>query len=303
MPWHFYFTSALPRLLFSPLNHYLCIPLTVAVPVLRGPALNILIPNLAFVAIYSAQPHKEWRFIVYVIPPLLAVAAAGAAWIWTRRAKTMSYRFLSYALVASTLASFLASGAILGVSRLNYPGAEALNKLHAIVEAQAEPPGVLRVHMDTLSCMTGVTRFLQHPPPPNNHSPTFWHYDKTEDPATLLSPSFWSEFDYAFTESPKTVPGNWTTVATISGFAGIKIIRPGDGKDEMGNFAIKESIGRWSADIREVGLWEKAGRTWKYAEIIARKFTKGYWIRPRMEDRIWVVRNEAGGREAVEGEF
>ena len=303
MPWHFYFTSALPRLLFNPLNYYLCIPLSLAIPLLRGPALNILIPNLAFVAIYSLQPHKEWRFIIYVIPPLLAVAAAGASWIWTRRAKTVAYRVLSYALVASTLASFLASGAMLAVSRLNYPGAEALNRLHAIVGAGEERPSVVRVHVDTLTCMTGVTRFLQRPPS-DNQSSSIWKYDKTEEPSTVLDPAFWKNFDYALTESPKTIPGNWTILATISGFTGVKVLRPGEDVDEMRSISTKDLPWRWFADMKEIGFLEGMERTWKYLEIIGRKSTKGYWISPRMEERVWVVRREkdeadSGGTEAV----
>jgi len=309
-PWHFYFTSALPRLLFNPLNYYLCIPLTLAIPTLRGPALSILLPNLAFIAIYSLQPHKEWRFIIYSIPPLLAVAAAGASWIWTRRSKTLVYRFLSYALLASTMASFLASFAMLAVSRLNYPGAAALNRLHEL----AVPPEscVVRVHMDTLSCMTGVTRFLQFPssPSPNHQSDTTatWHYDKTETPARLLSPTFWSSFNYALTESPSTVLGNWTTIATIDGFAGVKLLRPGDYVggiyESIGKISVKEVVSRWWVDMRDARAWEKVERTWIHAAGLGRWIARGYWVKARMEERVWVLMRveDDGGSTKVKEE-
>ena len=294
-PWHFYFTSALPRLLFNPLNYYLCIPLTLAIPILRGPALDILLPNLAFIAIYSIQPHKEWRFIIYAVPPLLAVAAAGASWIWTRRSKTLVYRFLSYALLASTLASFLASFAMLAVSRLNYPGAAALNRLHEL--AVPRESSVVRVHMDPLSCMTGVTRFLQYPslPSPDRQSgtTTMWLYDKTENQTTLLSPTFWSSFDYALTESPSTVLGNWTTIATINGFAGVKLLRPGDAVNgiykSISKTSVKALISRWWEEIRDAEARGKVERTWQYAEGTGRWITRGYWVKPKMEERIWVL--------------
>ena len=210
---------------------------------------------------------------------------------------------LTYAIVASTMASFLASGAMLAVSRLNYPGAEALNRLHAIVNEQKELPSTVNVHMDTLSCMTGVTRFLQQPAPPDNHSATVWSYDKTEDPAVLRSPSFWNEFDYALTESPESIPGNWTTVATISGFAGVKLLRPGNDADgmreQLGSLSTRQLMRSWWADVRNLGVLHSAGRTWNFAEVLGRKFTRGYWVRPRMEEKLWVVRRE--GEEAKVG--
>ncbi len=93
-PWHFYFSSALPRLLFNPFIYQICLPLSLVIPMLRRSAIDILLPNLLFLAIYSFQPHKEWRFIIYVVPSFLAVASAGASWIWTRRTKSFVYRSL-----------------------------------------------------------------------------------------------------------------------------------------------------------------------------------------------------------------
>lgn len=300
--WHFYFSSAIPRLLFNPLTFNLCIPFTFAVPALRGPALDILIPNLAFVILYSLQPHKEWRFIIYIVPPLLAAAAAGASWIWTRRTKTLTYRILSSALIASTLASFLASFAMLAISRFNYPGAGALNRLHQLAPSSS---GIVTVHMDTLTCTTGVTHFMQLPSP--QHSNTTFHYSKTEDPTTLLSPAFWSHIDYALAESPNAPLGNFTPIATISGFAGVRLLRPEDGVDQMhrliGRISTKELVGRWWGDVRgpglggrDIGVWEKVERSWKYAQGVGRWVARGYWVELRMEPRIWVLRREGAGK-------
>ena len=285
--WHFYFTSALPRLLFNPITYVLCIPLTLAIPVLRGPALCILVPNIAFIAIYSLQPHKEWRFIIYVIPPLLAVAAAGASWIWSRRAKTMVYRILSYVLIASVFASFLASFAMLAISRLNYPGAFALDRLHSLA---ADSPGVVRVHMDTQTCTTGITRFLQ------SNSPQI-QYSKSERPEDLLSPDFWSQFTHALTESPESVLGdNWTTVATVKSFAGIRILRPGEGMDEMDgwiqNLSARDLARSWWKYIQAVEFWEAARQTWDYISALGKWGTGGWWIGVRMEEKVWVLRRE-----------
>ncbi|MCJ1225540.1 dolichyl-P-Man:Man(7)GlcNAc(2)-PP-dolichol alpha-1,6-mannosyltransferase [Toensbergia leucococca] len=267
-PLHFYFTSALPRLLFNPLIYQLCIPFALFIQPLRKPALDILIPNLSFVAIYSLQPHKEWRFIIYIVPPLLATAATGASWIWTRRAKSLAYRLLSLALIASTLASFAASFGMLAVSRLNYPGAEALNRLHALADGSK---GVVSVHLDTLTCMTGVTRFLQIPPQPEGG--TQWIYDKTEDPDRLLNAGFWEGFDYALAERPEKVIGKWEILDTVDGFAGVGILRPGEERAE--------------------GAW--TGRIWETVEMGMRRWvTRGWWVRARMEPRIRVMRKQVG---------
>jgi alpha-1,6-mannosyltransferase len=36
------------------------------------------LPLLSFVLLYSLLPHKEWRFIVYIVPLLTAFAAIQA---------------------------------------------------------------------------------------------------------------------------------------------------------------------------------------------------------------------------------
>ncbi|KAH0145128.1 glycosyltransferase family 22 protein, partial [Aureobasidium melanogenum] len=129
-PWHYYFVNAIPRLLLNPISWSLCVPLALVNRATRKSSLDIMIPLLAFVAIYSILPHKEWRFIIYIIPGLTGVGAAGASWIWTRRFKTLLYRLLSLGLVCSTLLSFASSLSLLYISSLNYPGGEALTRLH-----------------------------------------------------------------------------------------------------------------------------------------------------------------------------
>ncbi|KAF6230023.1 hypothetical protein HO133_004361 [Letharia lupina] len=292
-PWHFYFTSALPRLLFNPFLYQICLPFTLSISILRRQALDILLPNLLFVAVYSSQPHKEWRFIIYIIPSFLAVASAGASWIWTRRAKSFVYRVLSLALVASTLASFMASLGMLAVSRLNYPGAEALNRLHALA---GNDTGVVKVHMDTLACMTGVTRFMERAPPVlADAQGAFWVYDKTEEEEKLLDPLFWEGFDYALAERPERVIGSWHVLSTVEGYAGVAIMRPDEGWEQaMEDVRAVQKLwteSRWRKDglgtarqcVREMSL----GRL----ESVTRKFvTKGWWVRMKMEPRIRILK-------------
>ncbi|KAL8730787.1 MAG: hypothetical protein Q9166_003857 [cf. Caloplaca sp. 2 TL-2023] len=306
-PWHFYFTSALPRLLFNPLTYLLCIPIAVSQPAMRRPAAELILPNLIYVVLYSFQPHKEWRFIIYVVPPLLTVAALGANWIWTRRSKTIVYRFLSLALVLSVLGSFAASGVMLAVSRLNYPGAEALNRLHALVPQHlSQHPneaasGVVQVHMDTLSCMTGITRFLQLPAPPlaglesviirkgmQDAEQLFWLYDKTEDEERLLDPLFWERFDWVLAERPKRVIGKWEIVETIPAYAGVRVVRPGD-DDDVGE---TQEEGKGRRDIGRMFRERDIEGLWKLVERYGRKVTGGWWIGVRMEPSIRVLKRQ-----------
>ncbi|KAL8774872.1 MAG: hypothetical protein Q9209_000811, partial [Squamulea sp. 1 TL-2023] len=304
-PWHFYFTSALPRLLSNPLTYILCIPFAAFQPALRQSVAELILPNLAFVALYSFQPHKEWRFIIYVVPPLLTAAALGANWIWTRRSKSALYRVLSLTLIMSVIGSLAANGVMLAISQLNYPGAEALNRLHALVpEHQSHYPGgsgemIVNVHMDTLSCMTGITRFLQLPAPPladlesassmNTETGAaeklFWVYDKTEDEEKLLSPLFWEKFDWVLAERPKRVIGKWEVVETVRGYAGLRTLRPGDEDDGVEGGREEKGVGEM---IRE----RNVERIWKLVERYGRRGTGGWWVGVKMEPRISVLKRQ-----------
>ncbi|KAI9781802.1 MAG: dolichyl-P-Man:Man(7)GlcNAc(2)-PP-dolichol alpha-1,6-mannosyltransferase [Peltula sp. TS41687] len=279
-PWWFYFGNALPRLLLNPMSWLVCIPLAAAIPATRIPTLDILAPVLGFMAIYSIQPHKEWRFVIYAIPSLTAAAAIGANWIWTRKSKTILYRVLSLALVWSTLASFAISFSMLAISRLNYPGAEAIHRVHQLGEGSAK---VVRVHMDTLSCTTGITRFLEKPPPDNllGSNQTLWIYDKTEEESTLLDPSFWDKFDYALAESPERVIEEWEIVDTIEALIGVTIMGPDGGEKE------KVTSDKNTVTVKPLKI------TWltNLDIFLRRHITKGWWLGIKLKPKIRIMRN------------
>ena len=305
-PWHFYFTSALPRLLFNPFIYQICLPYTLSIPILRRQALDILIPNLLFLAVYSFQPHKEWRFIIYIIPSVLAVASAGASWIWMRRAKSFVYRVLSLTLVASTLASFIASMGMLAVSRLNYPGAEALNRLHGLA---GNDTGVVKVHMDTLACMTGVTRFLERAPPAlDDAQSAFWVYDKTEEEETLLDPLFWEKFEYTLAERPERVIGSWHVLSTVDGYAGVALMRPEEGWEQaIEDVSAMQNLwteSQWRTDgLGTARKWMSEISLRRLESVVRKFFTRGWWVRMKMEPRIKILkRARMPGSTAVEPE-
>ncbi|TVY44814.1 Dol-P-Man:Man(7)GlcNAc(2)-PP-Dol alpha-1,6-mannosyltransferase [Lachnellula occidentalis] len=63
-PFSYYFTSLLPKLLLNPLILVL-LPLAYFIPATQHPTMNLALPSLLYIAIYSLQPHKEARFIIY----------------------------------------------------------------------------------------------------------------------------------------------------------------------------------------------------------------------------------------------
>lgn len=303
-PWYYYFTNALPRLLFNPLTYLIGIPASLYQPGTRKQSLSLLIPPLAYVGLYSIIPHKEWRFVIYVIPPLTASAALGTSYIWNRRSRSVTYRVLSnFILPASILVTFLVSTLILlPASSANYPGAQALKALH--VFAHGTQP-VVNVHMGNLACQTGITRFQQLPPPFLNlpgrpewklpflrEGQTVWTYDKTEDPIKKADPAFWNQFDYVLAEigsdtevlaTTVSDPHLWVpAVEDVTGFAGLRVVKPG-----------QVATGKVERRFVEMVLGDKLGaNVWEGLRNYLRRYlTKGWWLEVRMEPKIRVLRH------------
>jgi alpha-1,6-mannosyltransferase len=340
-PFGYYFSTLLPRLLLNPLILMVLIPMALMLPATRYNTRDLTLPSILFVAIYSLQPHKESRFIIYVVPPLTAAAALGASYIWTRRTKSLPYRLGSLILIASILLSFVASTTMLLISSLNYPGGRALSQFHDVIshttwdhEAFA-PYETISVHMDVLSCMTGVTRFQELPsrnvpfsklPVVNNRTVQLF-YDKTEDDDKLLDPAFWQQFDYALMEAPEKAIGKWQVVGTVFAYAGIEILRPGDGSSfgenlervyeankvtkivdgeerapdsedvvhELKEGKVRkdsEEKRRGSEDLKAKLMFEEMAKfeTFNLVRDAVRGVTGGWWIGPRVEPKIRILK-------------
>ena len=302
-PWHYYFTSALPRLLLNPLAPLLII-FALTQPGISRQAQQLAIPSVLFVAIYSFQPHKEARFIFYVVPPLTAVAALGANYISSRMSRSTPYRLATYALVASVPCVLAVSSLTLLVSALNYPGGDALIQLRSLVAREtpshsAHQPTAVSAHADVLTCMTGLTLFGQNPlglplafatadsVSLEPRSQPLLLVDKTERDVTLGWPSFWNAHDYALEENPALPLGDWEVLGVVHGFDGIEVRRPGEAIDDydeqkkghdddqdVGGERNVLGLGAVVADIRQT----------------VRKYTGGWWIGPRMAPRIRIMK-------------
>ncbi|KAE8148291.1 Alg9-like mannosyltransferase family-domain-containing protein [Aspergillus avenaceus] len=293
-PWHFYFTNAIPRLLLNPLAYLIALPCALLQPSTRSAAAYLLIPSITFIFIYSFNPHKEWRFIVYTIPPLTAACALGASYIWTHRTKTVIHRLLSLAMVLSTLVSFFISTfVLLPASSANYPGAHALRVLHN--HAHSTHP-TISVHLCNLACQTGVTRFLEMPVRPAGSAPadstlpeklaTSWRYDKTEDATLKSTQSFWAQFDYVLVEPDEEAKlrsmsdlMQWQDIDVVNGFAGLSIVRP------------SEAAGTVEEQVLQRFAGEETARFWSLGREFARNsFTRGWWVELKMEPKIKILK-------------
>lgn len=162
-PFLWYFTSALPRALSM---SFFLVPVGLALnPYLRP----LLIPALGYVLLYSNLPHKELRFIIYVVPVFNTVAAAGVAKIWANRSKSWFKKLVAMAALCHIFGNITCTTVFLFVSHQNYPGGQAMQKLH-----QLEKPYIaVNLHIDVPAAQTGVTRFTEINPK--------WRYNKTEN--------------------------------------------------------------------------------------------------------------------------
>ncbi|KAI0534241.1 Alg9-like mannosyltransferase family-domain-containing protein [Xylaria digitata] len=288
-PWHYYFTSALPRILQNPLSLIALIPFALWNPGTAKQARALAVPGLLFVAIYSIQPHKEARFIFYVAPPLTAAAALGADYVCSRYKKSFLFRAAALVICGAVLPCFVISTSMIVLSSLNYPGGEALSELKSLVTSSTSLDiQTALVHTDVRACMTGVTLFGQHSDwPGESHNAVTFTWDKTEDKTTLRNPRFWEKFDYALTEDTQVPIGTWEIIGVVEGFAGIEILKPGStvpGDVESGTDRV---LGR-GALLRRI-------------KALVRKWTGGWWVGPRMEPAVYIMRKvrEGEARRAV----
>uniref|UniRef100_A0A183JKX3 Mannosyltransferase n=1 Tax=Schistosoma curassoni TaxID=6186 RepID=A0A183JKX3_9TREM len=159
-PFHWYFTSALPKSLLSTyillFTWIIIIILSIPLQKYFGYQHNIiylqsnglLLVGFIFVGLYSFLPHKELRFIIYILPIFNLVVAD----IWAYLEKPMlklkgtymdliknhhklnritKFRilFIFYCYI-HLLVNILCSIILIMIARKNYPGGEALTKLN-----------------------------------------------------------------------------------------------------------------------------------------------------------------------------
>ena len=301
-PWHWYFTSALPRLLLSPT----ALPLlaySAIDRVLRPASTPLLVPSLIYTALYSILPHKETRFLFPILPSLTtAMALAAQRLTIDNRLRVSSY--LKHLVILTTMITMILSHFILlPLSSLNYPGAQALKSLHNIAH-NTQPH--LTVHLDNLALQTGITRFLQLPPPatplvllPGRLAPggrytpeyesgaSMWVYDKTENQTQLLSPAFWLGFDWCIMEDPGKAIGAWQVKDVIYGLGRPRLVRPEHDR------TLQDRRETWSGLLTAI-YGEGAGKVYDVLRSVVydKGLTKGWWVEWGLERKLYVLKKE-----------
>ena len=113
---------------------------------LDGRVRGLMVPYLSFVALISGLAHKEWRFVIYVVPAFNVAAARGAAWLLGRRKRTLFGRLCFLAVPAMFTANCLATALLARASFANYPGGTALHVFNRFFASEEQgvstPPAI-----------------------------------------------------------------------------------------------------------------------------------------------------------------
>ncbi|KAG2018344.1 alpha-1,6-mannosyltransferase subunit [Coprinopsis cinerea AmutBmut pab1-1] len=217
-----YFTAFLPKLLLSAL------PLSIIGMVTDLRIFRLLLPSWIFVTLISFLGHKEWRFIVYVVPIFNVAAARTCKSLVSFPKNGRMGRILFAIPFACILANLAFTSFTTYASIINYPGGEAMRQFHALYPPHSKP---VHVHICNLAAQTGASLFhhLNSPPSwptlePNVQSA--WIYNKTEglEIDDLLGNS---RFTHLIIETPPTDRllrrRPWKVVDSIRAFDGVKL--------------------------------------------------------------------------------
>ena len=180
----------------------------------------VSLASLFHIIVLSFQPHKEWRFIIYAVPSIMLLGATGAAHLWENmKVKKITNVLCLAILPLSIMTSFFISMAFLYISRMNYPGGEALTSFNDMIVEKNITNAT--VHVSIPPCMTGVTLFGEL-----NHDVYGINYDKTEN--TTLLQEMWPSFDFLITHETTAsqlpfenkTTNHWELVNTTKMFTG-----------------------------------------------------------------------------------
>ncbi|KIW92019.1 uncharacterized protein Z519_07001 [Cladophialophora bantiana CBS 173.52] len=331
-PWYWYFTDALPRLLMNPFVVGL-LPASFIYPSLRASNLDLIIPSLGYVSLYSFLAHKETRFLFPVIPPLTAAIARGSDYVYKLSPRyPICFIFATFIILTTTCTAALSHFVFLPLSAQTYPGAHALSSLHAI-SLNYPPQPVVRVHLTNLALQTGVTHFLSTPSFTNSSGhgrPVFylpgsasgdipalvspqrtkWVYDKSDNETEFLSPIFWARFDYVVVEDPGRVIGRWDVVDKVPSLGRLQIMPPDVGRGMLVLGHTKEESREDDGLARLVGEVYGRKMKWMYGvvhdllregygldKVLGKRasWTNGWWVHWGLETRLYILKRVQGG--------
>jgi len=224
-PAYAYFLSHLPRLLLGSL------PLAVLGAALDTRVRTLIIPPIMFIGLISGLGHKEWRFIVYVVPLFNIAAARGARWMVSRRKGSFFGRMMFVTAMATLTANCAITIVSTWASMTNYPGGSTL----AMFNDRYTDQHAVHVHISNLAAQTGASLFLQsHSPPyiPSIPAPATgdWVYNKTEGLSPCgLTTSASPTHIIAESSAEFVRTGRWKLADSVQGFSRWKLNLPRGG--------------------------------------------------------------------------
>jgi len=258
-PFWTYITS-LPRLL-------LATALFIPIGFMRDGRIRSLVqPTILYIFLMSFLAHKEWRFVVYIVPLLNIAAAHGAQTFLYRRRRSIWSRVALLTVVGALALNTVATVLLTRASMVNYPGGTAL----ALLNERYADSSHVHVHISNLAAQSGASLFLHtHAPPyrerlgvlpPTTSSAVYhpWIYNKTEN-LTPADIAYSSTFTHVIAESRDALPaGRWEIVDVVYGFEGWRVHR-----DILGLVRKRGLHGLWGVlEMMQAGkLWifEKRG--------------------------------------------
>ncbi|KAF9126219.1 hypothetical protein BGW39_006788 [Mortierella sp. 14UC] len=276
-PWYTYFLVLLPKIAG------LALPLALAGTVVEQRLRRYLLPAGVFVTLYSFLGHKEWRFVIYVVPLLNLGAAITLAWVLKR--KTIAYKLLAVALFGAIGLNFILSVAQSAISSLNYPGGQALQRLHELDLHQFAAAAT--VHIDGAAAETGCSRFGEigssatlptfsydaaHNPPFLLHQP--WTYSKDESHTHRRD---YVRYTHLLTSQPTFHKEDFHILEQVDGYAGIQRLPLSQIKESCPR-VIKEFVSTVSTVISNPK--ESVAALWRACSP----------LQVKTEGRIWIMR-------------
>jgi len=153
LPFTWYFLKAIPKLFQAGL---IFLPFCVLSRD-RKKCRLISMTSLIFVFIYSFLGHKELRFIIYITPMVNLCIAVGVKALLDYLKPTRFQIVRTLIPIGLISLNLIASIYFCLSSKLNYPGGEALFKLHQVESCSID--NKLTVFMDNYVAQTGASRF------------------------------------------------------------------------------------------------------------------------------------------------
>ncbi|KAJ1505074.1 dolichyl-P-Man:Man(7)GlcNAc(2)-PP-dolichol alpha-1,6-mannosyltransferase [Coelomomyces lativittatus] len=184
-PFHSYFTFHLPKLLSG----------SSVLAILGGRHQpRLFFPAFLFVFLYSFLPHKETRFISYVLPYFTVLTV----YEWTQCRRWVAFLVLFSTCIFTGLSTY--------VSIQNYPGGHLV---HALTPTWL-PSSNLTLHLDDYTTITGTSWFVTHPA---------FHFSKADH----LSSQALAHFDARVMEWKNLVSGHgpWNEALCVSCYQGL----------------------------------------------------------------------------------